>query len=262
MFRSFASLTCLLLMACPGPPEVPDLEDQPDLEQLVAGLFAHHPDQDPALLIDDLSWLEAWLLDYEAETREGYRVGGLDEASVDSLDDQDRTTDGMFGVVVGSLSTHSVADAAYAMVAVDQEEIHDGSYSGYQVEYLSDLDCFVERSCDRLELTEDYTAHFMLGVESVNHTQNQYLWLDTDAGLVMLHRAWLPQPPEVNFSWLAIQEQFYLDAFVPWDDGHFRVQTTWLVHQQDGVPEDTVMNLVINGMQTHSENLEAWLDEQ
>ena len=155
-----------------------------------------------------------------------------------------------------------MADAAYAMVAVDQEEIHEQAYEDYEVSYSSDLDCFLDRSCDRLELTEDYTAHFIMGAESINHTRNQYLWLETDTGLAMLHRAWLPDPPEVNFSWLAVDEQFYLDVFLPWGDGHYRVQTTWMVYEQDNVPEDTVMHLVITGMQTHSENLEAWLDSQ
>jgi hypothetical protein len=253
-------LTVLLLTACPPPPEVPDVEDQPDLSELCLALFAHHPDQDPGQLIDDMAWLDAWLLDFEAETRAGYQVSALDDSMVDALDDTDRTTEGMFGVVVGSVSTHPLSDAVYAMVAVDQEEIHADNYSGYQVDYLSDLACFLDRSCDRLELTEDYTAHLLLGVEAVNHTQNQYLWLETPAGLAMLHRAWLPTPPEVSMDWLAIQEQFYLDAFLPWDDGHYRVQTTWLVHQQDSVPEDAVMNMVISGMQEHSENLEAWLD--
>ncbi len=256
------ALAALLLTACPPPPEVPDVEDQPDLEELCRTLFAAHPDSDTAGLVEDLAWLHAWLMDFEAETREGYQVGPLDDAAVDALDGTDRATEGMFGVVVGSVSAHTVEDASYAMVAVDQEEIHAEQYSDYEVSYLSDLDCFLDRSCDRLELTEDYTANFIMGVQSVNHTRNQYLWLDTDAGPAMLHRAWLPEPPETNFSWLAIDEQFYLDAFIPWEGGHYRVQTTWMVNEQDSVPEDTVMNLVITGMQDHSENLEAWLDSQ
>ncbi len=262
MFRTTAPLACLLLMACPGPPEVPEVADQPDLEELAAELFAHHPDDDPALLVEDLGWLVSWLQDYEAETREGYQVGGLDDATIDALDAQDRSNEDMFGVVVGTISAHSVEDATYAMVAVDQEEIHADNYSDYQVDYLSDLSCFLDRSCLRLELTEDYTAHLLLGVESTNHTQNQYLWLETPSGLAMLHRAWLPWPPEISMSWLAIQEQLYLDVFLPWQGGHYRVQTTWLVHEQQSVPEDAVMNMVITGMQEHSENLEAWLDGQ
>jgi len=260
MLRIAPMSALLILTACPSPPEVPEVEDQPDLDELCHDLFAHHPDQDHAQLVEDLAWLELWLDEFEADTREGYQVSALSEAAVDALDDVDRETEDMFGVVVGSISAHSVTDAAHAMVTVDQEEIHADNYSDYQVEYLSDLDCFVDRSCDRLELTEDYTAHLLLGVQADNHTQNQYLWLDTPNGLAMLHRAWLPEPPEVSMDWLAIQEQVYLDVFLPWDGGHYRIQTTWLVHEQDSVPEDAVMNMVITGMQDHSENLEAWLD--
>ncbi len=262
MKHAVLPVVALLLAACKPPPEVPDIPEQPDLDELCRALFANHADSVPSTLAEDAAWLLAWLDLYEAETREGYQVDALDDEAVDALDGTDRATEGMLGVVVGSLSAHPVEDAAHAMVAVDQETIHDDAYEGYQVEYLSDLDCFVDGSCERLELTEDYTAHFIMGVESVNHTRNQYLWLETDAGLAMLHRAWLPTPPEVNFSWLAVEEQFYLDAFLPWGDGHYRVQTTWMVYDQGNVPEDTIMTLVITGMKTHSENLEAWLDSQ
>jgi hypothetical protein len=254
-------LAALLLGACPGPPEVPEVQEQPDLDELCAELFTLHPG-DPEAMQEPLGWLHSWLEDFESETRQGYQVGALSEAAVDALDEQDRLTEGMFGVVVGTLSAHPVADATYAMVAVDQEEIHQERYTDYQVEYSSDLDCFLDRSCERLELIEDYTAEFMLGVESVNHTQNQYLWVETERGVAMVHRAWLPIPPEVNMSWLEVSEQFYLDAFLPWEAGHYRVQTTWMVNEQRNVPEDTVMNLVISGMQDHSANLEAWLDAQ
>jgi hypothetical protein len=262
MLQRLVPIAALLLAACPPPPEVPEVDDQPDLDELCRSLYAHHPDQDHGQLREDLTWLEAWLTEFEAETLAGYQVEALSEAVVDALDETDRSTDGMFGVVVGSASAHPVAEATHAMVAVDQEEIHANAYSDYQVEYASDPDCFLERSCERLELLEEYTAHFILGVQSVNHTRNQYLWVETDAGPAMVHRAWLPTPPEVNVSWLEIEEQFYLDVFLPRTDGHFRVQTTWLVNAQESMGEDTVMNLVINGMQEHSENLEAWLDRQ
>jgi hypothetical protein len=249
-----------LLTGCPAPAEVPEVQDQPDLDEICADMFANHPDD--AALAEQVAWLYRWLERYEAETRDGYEVGPLDEATVDALDGEDRRTDGMIGVVVGFMSAHPVEEATTAMVAVDQEEIHPDFYSDYEVAYLTDLDCFLERTCPRLELTEDYVAHFILGVDSVNHTMNQYLWLEGEAGLAMVHRAWLPWPPEVDVSWLAVSEQFYLDAFLPWGDGHYRVQTTWIVYEQESVPDDTAMSLTIHGMQVHSENLEAWLDAQ
>ncbi len=211
-------------------------------------------------MLQSLAWLEAWLQEYEQDTREGYRVEPLSDDAVDALDGEDRAVARMIGVVTGNPSAHPVADATYAMVAVDQEQVHPGRYEDYQVDYLSDLGCFLDLSCDRLELTEDYTANLILGVRSTNHTHNEYLWLEPQAGLAMVHRAWLPDPPEVNLSWLAVLEQFYLDVFLPWPGGHFRVQATWMVYDQQGVPEDTVMTLVIAGMQAHSEELEAWLD--
>ena len=252
----------LLVLGCRPPPEVPDTEGQPDLDELVRDLFAHHADEDPSDLERDLGWLYDWLKTWEADTRDGYQVGPLDEPTVDSLDGQDRATAGMLGVMVGSTSAHSVEEATWAMVAVDQEEVHPERYEDYVVEYLTDLDCFLARTCARLESTEDYTAKFIMGVESINHTMNQYLWLEGEEGTAMLHRAWLPWPPEVNFSWLAVSEQFYLDAFLPWEEGHYRVQSTWMVYDQEEVPEDTVMYLVITGMQEHSEDMEAWMDAQ
>lgn len=253
-------LAVALLCGCPAPPEVPDAEDQPDLDQLCRILYDHHPDDDPAVLAENVAWLYGWLDAYEADTRDGYQVGPLEESTVDALDGVDRSTEDMLGVTVGFESAHPVEEAAYAMVAVDQEEVHPDAYSDYEATYLSDPDCFLDRSCPRLELTEDYVAHFILGVDSVNHTMNQYLWLDGERGTAMLHRAWLPHPPEVDVAWLSVAEQFYLDVFLPWDAGHYRIQTTWMVFTQESVPDDTAMTLAITGMQVHSEDLEAWLD--
>ncbi|MFH1468914.1 MAG: hypothetical protein ABIO70_31300 [Pseudomonadota bacterium] len=258
---SFPALA-LLLASCAPPPEVPDTEDQPDLSEICRDLYAHHPDEDPALLHEQLAWLYAWLEVWEADTRDGYRVDPLTDEVVDALDGEDRATAGMLGVVVGSSSAHGVADATWAMVAVNQEEVHPGTVEDYQRAYLTDLDCFLDRSCDRLALTEDYTANLPFFVTSTNHTMNQYLWLEGEQGTAMIHRAWLPTPPVVNVSWLAVAEQFYLDAFLPWGEGHYRVQTTWLVNTQEDFGEDAVMNMVISGMQQHSEDLEAWLDAQ
>ncbi len=252
------ALTCLPLALCCGckpPPDAPST-----LDDLCSYLFVRHAEEDPEAMLEGMANLDEWLQLHEEQTREGYSVSGLDEETANSLDDEQRSVAGIFGVAVGSVSEHRVDDATYAMVAVDQEEIHGNNYADYKRRYLSDADCFLDQDCARLEATEDYEATILV-VTSDNHTHNQYLWLETEQGLAMAHRAWLPYPPEVNVSWLVVEEQFYLDVFLPWGEGHYRLQATWMVNSQDSMDQDAVMNLVIAGMQQHSENLEDWLDE-
>ncbi len=248
-------LGLVVAQACKPPPDAPT-----QLDDLCTYLFSHHSDEDSANMEAGVNNLITWLDKNLEMTLEGYSVSGLDSTTTGALDGQERSVLGIFGVAVGTESAFPLADAVYAMVAVDQEEIHGDYYSDYQRDYLSDPACFLAQSCPRLEATEEYEAHFTLGITSRNYTHNQYLWVDTYGGLAMAHRAWLVEPPEVDFYWLQVEQQYYLDVFVPAAGGHRRLQVTWMVNNQDAVPQDLVMNLVIDGMIDHSDNMEDWFN--
>jgi hypothetical protein len=247
----------LLLPACRPPPEAPE-----DLYDLAAYLYEHGWDEDPEALVVGLEQLGTWLEAHEEEAYEGYEVGALSEESVDALDEQDRTTVDMLGLSLTRLSHHPIEDSTWALVAVDQREIYPDTFVEYAREYLSGPDCFVDRSCDRMEAIEELHSDFGFGLETWSTAHNQYTWAETAVGWAMVHRNWQVDPPEVSMDLLKVDEQAYLNVFVPGSAGAWRLQAQWTVYSDDNnTPRDFAEGQVLRFLESCHDELEAWLDE-
>jgi hypothetical protein len=249
-----------MLMGCKAPPEAPEA-----FSELCAYIFEHQWDEDQEALVVGLEQLAVWL-DEEWDQEEddnGFEVTALSEEAMDALDERDRTAENMVGLALPGVSVHSVEDVTYALVAVDQDIVFPGTFSEYERTYLSGPDCFVDRTCDRMEAEEDMTSNFAGGlVHSVSHSYNQYVWAETVDGSAMVHRNWQVDPPEVNLGWMEVDEQAYLNALVPRSEGAWRLQAQWTVYDPDNnVPENTAKATVINYFQGSNEDLEDWLEE-
>jgi hypothetical protein len=244
-------------IGCKPPPEAPS-----ELDELASYIYAHHPDEDAAAMQAGLESLTDWLEANWAEAEDGYVIGALDEETVDGVDGVDRGTDEMIGLAVPTASIYTVDQATYAMVGVMCDEVYPEMFVEYERETYGDADCFLARDCDRLEARENMESHFPLDVVSFAQSYNEYLWVELDAGWAMVQRNWLEEPPEVTgvlASYIEVDEQFYLNLFLPAADGFWRLQATWMIFSQDGVPEDAAMNLAVNNMVDNSETLDAYL---
>lgn len=248
-------LAALAAAGCKRPPEAPET-----LDELGVYLYEHHADDSDKFTHAGLENLDTWLGEHIEETLDGYEVRGLTQAVTDSLDGTARPVDGIFGVTVATTSPHSVDASARALVQVDPDEFAPDNYNSYEREYVTDPGCFVARECLRLETDELFEGVLALGVTSLNHAYNEYLWVELDEGWSMIQRAWLVEPPVIELDWLRVDQQFYLNLLLPDGDGSVHLQTTWMVADQDDLPENMVMNLTIEGMKKNAENLDAWLD--
>lgn len=253
-------LLVLPLLASPGcnrPVEAPD-----GFTDLCAWIFSHQADEDPAELVAGLEQLATWLQENPEATEDGYEVSLLSEATMDALDEQDRTAEDMVGLALARESRHPVWNSSYALVAVNQQEIFPDTFEEYEREYISGPDCFVEETCESMEATEHLVSSFLFGVASESDAWNQYRWAEMSTGTAMVHRNWQIDPPEVNFSWLEVDEQTYLNAFVPTEDSVWRLQAQWTVYDpENDVPEETAKGVVITSLENFHDKLEAWLDE-
>ena len=256
LLRTLAVLGAFSLVAC-RPPEAPS-----DLDDLCAFLFARHPEDDPAWMEAGVEQLQVWLDEQLEEAADGYEVTGLDEETIDGLDGEDRTTDGMIGVAVATSSAFSVSQLQEAVLVVDQSEISPDNYLRFDRSWLTDLDCFLDRSCLRLETEEDVESVLGNLVNSEMITRNEYLWVEAGQDEpALVQRSWLPDEPTLSVDWLVVHEQFYVNAFVPRPGGSYRLQSTWAVNEQDVMPESGMLNMVVNGQQDNASNLESWLEE-
>jgi hypothetical protein len=256
MTRPLALLALSLLMAgCPRPPDAPET-----LDELCSYLFEHQPDETDEALAAGLSNLDLWLDDHWDETGDGFVVSGISAQTADGLDGTDRSVEGILGSAVATRADHALDAALAAMLTVDQDVVAPDSYGHYERDYLTDVDCFLDDSCSRLETEEWFEALLPLNVTSDNHAYNQYISVEFDGGAAVIQRAWLVEPPTVNLSWLEVDEQYYLNVAMDHGDGYQRLQTTWMVNSQDNLPEDTVLYMVAQGMITNAEYLDVYLE--
>lgn len=250
------TLTLALSLACSRPEPAPE-----NFEEISAWLFARLPDEDPASLAEALDNLGP-LLDANVDAvQEGFEVQGLTQADVDALAaDQAHTAVGILGVSTSFSSKYSVDINAAALLAVGQDEVHPDTYLAYSREYDGDLDCFLARSCERLTTHEEVTVALPLTGEIRNLTTNELRWIETSQGFALVGRSWLPVHGEANYEWLEVDEQYYLNLFMPVETGVWHIQTSWMVNEQDLIPDATLLSQLVSSMYDLAEGQEAWLD--
>lgn len=253
---TIVAASALWVGGCKAPPAAPAA-----LDDLAAYIYSHHADEDPEAMQLALEQLTTWLDQNWAEAEEGYEISALDEGTVDAVDDVDRATEGMMGLAVPTASVHTVPMSAYAMVGVPCDVVYPDLFEDYEREFVGDPDCFLDLECDRLEARENYESHFPL-VVSISETYNQYWWVELEDGLAMVQRNWIVSPPEVTgaaASLVEVDEQFYLNLFLPRAGGFWRLQTTWMIFSQDSVPEDAAMQMAVSSMVGNSDTLDDYL---
>lgn len=243
----------ILLLACAAP------EAPAELDELTVYLYENHADDEAmAVGVESLAtWLEA-----NSDLEPDYGVSPLSAESVDTLDEVDRSVEGLIGLAVVTPSVHTVEDAGFAMVGADLLDVYPDMFVEHSVDWVGDRACWLDGECARLEGQEDYQSQFAFGIESHARPYNEYLWLDTDVGKAMVQRNWMTEPPEVNSALLEVEEQYYLNLFVESSDGGWwRLQSTWMVYNNNGVDEDLALGATGNSMRDNSEALDAFLDE-
>jgi hypothetical protein len=246
----------LLLAACRAPPEAPKT-----LDLLTAYIYSHQNDTETSELEAGLTELYGWL-ESAGTLEEHYEVGSLDDATVDALDGTDRSAVGMQGLAVVTQSIHAVEDAAYAMIAADLMEVYPDMFAEYSRTFYGDPQCFLDEECERIEALENTESHFAFGIVSISKVYNQYVWVEMESGAALVQRNWMIEPPDVNNAMLDLEEQFYMNLFIPKGDGFWRLQSTWMIPTKDAVDSDFAMGIIGNDLQANSDALDAFLSEQ
>lgn len=245
----------ILLGACAPLPEAPG-----ELDELAVYFYENHPDEDLRVMAVGADNLVDWLSEQEA-LEDNYAIGILDEGTVDSLDDTDRSTDGLLGLAVITSSEHPLDDAAFGNTAAPLEEVYGDTYSEVEKDITGDVDCFVDRDCERLEVTERYLATFAFDTQSRSHLHNQYVWAEGENGWAYVQRQWTVEPPVTNSAILEVVQHHYLNVFVTNPEGgHWRLQATWMIPADNGIDHNLALNTVGNSMRGSSEDLDAWID--
>lgn len=244
----------LALLACHRPPPAPA-----DLDELMAWMFAHAEDEDPAGLGEASDNLSIWLGDHLEDTLEGYEVLDLDSETTEALGQGEVDAEGLVGAAVGHVSEFP-ADGLGGVNAIPRgTDLSDPGTEGQGRVYRTDPACFAARTCDWLESEEWAHDELPLGVVADTHWYQNWRWVDTAAGPGMLQRWWTLEPIDFNVGFLDVEHQFYLWVFLPWEDGtSVNVQATWIQATLTGapVPENVALNMVVDEMKDTATRLD------
>jgi len=263
-------LLLVLLVGCKRPPEAPK-----DLDALATYLFVEHLAEDPEVMAVGLQNLRTWFeTDYDPDEKSGYELlEGLPGDSVSSLNGSTAYEDPKAkasrkvpsgGAGAATDGAHPFDDYVAALTAVDQDVVFPKQFDDWSRTWrLCDGETFADQGCDLLEADEEQDNNFGFGFKSEGESYNQYRWVELDDGSwAMSHRNWQLYPPEVSNSLMEVDDQYYLNTFVPSSDGKtvYRFQATW-AYFGDDVPKGSALDLTTGSMLSSSADLEEWLDE-
>jgi len=250
-----------LLIACHKPDPAPT-----ELNDLCGFLYTHAQDEDSAEISEGVDNLAAWLDAHPDDTvgDDGYQVNNLDQETLDSLDDRERSNANLVGGTVTTVSPYPVAGLAEALVTADQTQVYPDVYDSFTRTFDGDGDCFVTQDCPDVSFTNDSVANLPLGITVTTETTGQFRWVDTTEGKALVTRAWLHDPADVNVDFFKVDAQYFLTVTFDHDDGATRLQATWADAQIIGlnVPDGTALHMLIKSFKNSDEMLYAYVAAQ
>jgi hypothetical protein len=249
-----------LLAACVKPPEAPD-----KLEELCGFIYEHFRDEDPAALESAVTKLDTWLTDNFAATQEGYTVDDLDDNAVAPLDAPKVDISNLAGAAVVTDIDHSVYALTKTILTTDPRVVYNSTYTLYDREWITDIDCFVEGFCEEARAYTHSVSDWPLNMTVGVHLYQDYRWVDGELGESMIQRTWLDGPAEVTGFNLSVDAQYYMAVNIPQEDGGLhRLQAMWVVAEigDASVPEAAALDLVIDSMRGEDVTLTYYLDSQ
>jgi hypothetical protein len=260
-------LIALGLLGCKRPPEAPA-----ELSELCSYVFEHMGDEDDEALAAGVENLAAWFSANGLEDpEEGFEVSQISVETAYALPDidlselsQEEFAEGLVGAAVVNQHGHSLDDLAFAIVEADQELVFPDDYKEFERTWLSDMDCFMDHSCELVEALNYSEASYagILNVKSENHAQ--WRWVETENRAALVHRAWLTGPADISPALATIPAEFFTTVTMELDDGTMvRMQTVWFVALLATVEANAfLLSNFVKSLSKSGEQIETWLDEQ
>ena len=246
----------ILSMGC-RPPEAPST-----LDDLSSFLFEHTWDEEADYLEVGAENLTLWLVDNMEATNDGYEVTNLSAEAVATLEGEMRNVDGLIGAAVAYDIEHPPVDVIRAMAYHDPLDMYPDTYEYYDRSYIQGEDCFHDRDCDRIDYEVHSLAYLPLGIEVTANFRTQYHWVDMEHGLGAVQRTWTRSPPEINKSWLSLEQEYFLAVTIPLEGGRSRrVESMWVIAELSNmdVPEGMALSMTIDAMKQTQEHLNNYL---
>jgi hypothetical protein len=236
------------------------LDAPEDLEELVVFTFVHFDDSD-RVIQDATENLLSEVTANAIELEDGYKVDQLTQADLLALDIDTEVID-----IVGAIG---VADYTHDLGPVTEYLTHERKDNVYDhiEEYSVDGDgrsCFLDQSCSSLDQTvREVVKVPILGKVTRNYEQN-FRWVDTESGLVLLARTLSPDPFEMSTNVVQVFQQY--SVIMVWsEDGHARrAEAVWADAEFVGldVPESFAVDSTLNGISKQCDRIDEAIDAE
>jgi hypothetical protein len=259
------ALVSVLAVGCAPPPDAPT-----ELEELSTFLFEEFESEADVLgagLVNLDAFFAGW--DEEgalaADTGRAGREWSLPNLELSSMEGLDRAEDinpvSQLPVALAMRSVHPGQDHTNLIGLADQTPVEADTSESYIRTYETDLDCFLDGSCDRLECT-DAIHRLSPGVLDLNYEQNKHyrhIPYGEDGAVGVVSRSWVPRryendedPPDYIDQW------FGLNIYLPQGDTTIRYSALWGASSLN-LDDDFLVNQVAAGIDEAFQNTETYL---
>lgn len=173
------------------------------------------------------------------------------------------------GIYYANVVRCSLAELEEHSYAINQDELHAGTYEGYQREYTTDFDAYTSRQVDTLEWVSVYDVAG-LGVEytaTINGTMRFLPSIDDEAtphGDLLLVRGVLDEPGYIEGSdnERGLMQDYQLEVFyarAPREVIHFYVMWRDMIYTSSvNFDSESAQSLVIGGLEDWDKEAEEW----
>lgn len=259
-------IAIILVLGCTPPPEAPT-----DLSELSLFMIREF-DSDEEIVAAGLENLDEFLVgldcwdDFEMGKARGDRewtlptVWGDDLGLIESPGSADPENQTRIGVT--ALSQFPPFEHGELVAMEDQAPAQTASSVVYDREFLTDVDCFVERSCDRVD-TFNVIQRQLLLIDVIYESYKDFRWVEMPdgSGTAMIARSWVTERfPGVDDDDQSLEQNFSAEAWIPHPEGTMLFLANWVEWVIPGITdEDMIATLTASGIDEIFEAYEDYL---
>ena len=137
------------------------------------------------------------------------------------------------------------------------------NYLSYDRESFSDLDCFLNRTCESFQYRSTILTSLPLGAEILSSYINELRWITLESGLAFVQRTWMEGEAESSVDWADMTVNFYVALNFSSPNGSEVIAASWAAAQLGEIPlpADVLKNQALDGVRSKGDDLNKWLSE-
>ena len=105
------------------------------------------------------------------------------------------------------------------------------NYLSYERENLTDVNCFLEKTCISFSYRSTILSSLPLGAEMLSSYTSEIRWIYLDSGLALVHRSWMDGEAESSVDWANMTANFYLGFIYTTETGTDTIAASWAAIQ-------------------------------